>query len=66
MNKNDAIYNAHSYHTKVPYKAIINYLFALHNPGDIVLDGFSEHRYDWSGSAAYGTPSLEMQYAYKE
>lgn len=38
--KNDAIYNAHSYHTKVPYKAIINYLLHYTEPGDIVLDGF--------------------------
>ena len=25
--KNDPIYNAHSYHTKVPYKAIMRYIF---------------------------------------
>ncbi|MGP3610722.1 DNA methyltransferase [Anoxybacteroides rupiense] len=39
--KNDAIYNAHSYHTKVPYKAIIRYLLHYTEPGDIVFDGFS-------------------------
>lgn len=39
--KNDAIYNAHSYHTKVPYKAIIRYLLHYTKPGDIVFDGFS-------------------------
>ncbi|MEC3811343.1 DNA methyltransferase [Bacillus altitudinis] len=39
--KNDAVYNAHSYHTKVPYKAIMKYLLHYTNPGDIVLDGFS-------------------------
>lgn len=38
--KNDAIYNAHSYHTKVPYKAIMRYLLHYTKPGDIVLDGF--------------------------
>jgi len=38
--KNDAIYNAHSYHTKVPYKAIMRYILHYTNPGDIVLDGF--------------------------
>ena len=27
--KNDAIYNAHSYHTKVPYKAIMRYTRSL-------------------------------------
>ncbi len=38
--KNDAIYNAHSYHTKVPYKAIMRYILHYTNPGDIVFDGF--------------------------
>lgn len=38
--KNDAIYNAHSYHTKVPYKAIMRYILHYTNPGEIVLDGF--------------------------
>ncbi|MBL1228295.1 MULTISPECIES: DNA methyltransferase [Enterococcus] len=38
--KNDPIYNAHSYHTKVPYKAIMRYMLYYTNPGDIVFDGF--------------------------
>lgn len=38
--KGDAIYNAHSYHTKVPYKAIMNYILHYTNPGDIIFDGF--------------------------
>ena len=38
--KNDPIYNAHSYHTKVPHKAIMRYLLHYTAPGDIVLDGF--------------------------
>jgi len=38
--KNDPIYNAHSYHTKVPHKAIMRYLLHYTDPGDIVLDGF--------------------------
>ena len=38
--KNDPIYNAHPYHTKVPYKAIIKYLQHYTNPGDLVFDGF--------------------------
>ncbi len=38
--KNDPIYNAHSYHTKVPYKAIMRYILHYTKPGDIVLDGF--------------------------
>ncbi len=38
--KNDPIYNAHSYHTKVPHKAIIRYILHYTDPGDIVFDGF--------------------------
>ncbi|EPF6298683.1 DNA methyltransferase [Acinetobacter baumannii] len=38
--KNDPIYNAHSYHTKVPYKAIMRYILHYTNPGDLVFDGF--------------------------
>ena len=39
--KGDAIYNAHSYATKVPYKAIMRYILHYTNPGDIVLDAFA-------------------------
>jgi N2,N2-dimethylguanosine tRNA methyltransferase len=39
--KNESIYNAHSYHTKVPPKAIKKFLNHYTEIGDIVLDGFS-------------------------
>jgi len=38
--KNDPIYNAHTYHTKVPHKAIMRYLLHYTRPGDVVFDGF--------------------------
>lgn len=38
--KSDPIYNAHTYHTKVPYKAIMKYILHYTNPGDLVFDGF--------------------------
>lgn len=38
--KNDPIYTAHSYHTKVPHKAIMRYILHYTRPGDIVFDGF--------------------------
>ena len=38
--KKDPVYNAHSYHTKVPYKAIMRYILHYTNPGDLVFDGF--------------------------
>ena len=39
--KNNPIYNAHSYHTKVPHPAIMRYLLYYTQPGDIVYDGFA-------------------------
>ena len=38
--KNDPYYNLHTYHTKVPYKAIIPFIQHYTKPGEIVLDGF--------------------------
>jgi len=38
--KNDPIYNAHSYHTKVPHKAVMRYILHYTDSGDIVFDGF--------------------------
>lgn len=38
--KNDPIYNAHSYHTKVPHKAIMRYILHYTEPVDVVYDGF--------------------------
>jgi len=38
--KNDPIYNAHSYPTKVPHKAIMRYILHYTEPGDLIFDGF--------------------------
>jgi DNA modification methylase len=38
--KTGPIYNAHSYHTKVPHKAIMNFIQHYTDEGDIVLDAF--------------------------
>ena len=38
--KKHPIYNAHSYHTKVPHRAIMHYILHYTEPGDIVFDGF--------------------------
>jgi len=38
--KSDPIYNAHSYHTKVPHKAIMRYILHYTDPGDVIFDGF--------------------------
>lgn len=39
--KTDALYRAHSYHTKVPHLAIVPSILHFTEPGDIVLDGFA-------------------------
>ena len=41
VGKNHPIYSAHSYHTKVPHEAIVDYILHYTDPGDLVLDGFS-------------------------
>ena len=38
--KTDPFYRAHSYHTKVPHKAIMRYILHYTEPGDLVFDGF--------------------------
>lgn len=38
--KNHPIYNAHTYHTKVPHRVIMRYILHYTEPGDIVFDGF--------------------------
>lgn len=38
--KGDSLYKAHPYHTKVPHKAIMQYIAHYTEPGDIVFDGF--------------------------
>lgn len=39
--RSDQLYKLHSYHTKVPYRAIAKYILHYTNPGDIIIDGFS-------------------------
>lgn len=39
-DKHDLIYNIHTYHTKVPPKAIMTYLEHYTKPNDLVLDVF--------------------------
>jgi len=38
--KQDSICMAHTYHTKVPYRAIMRYLLHYTKPGDLILDSF--------------------------
>ena len=39
--RNNPHYLAHSYHTKVPYRAVMRYILHYTQPGDVVFDGFA-------------------------
>ena len=39
--KQDPVCMAHTYHTKVPYRAIVRYILNYTDPGDVVLDCFA-------------------------
>ena len=66
--KTDALYKAHSYHTKVPHLAIVPSILHYTEPGDIVLDGFSGSGMtgvaaQWCGAApAAYRHKLEMEW----
>jgi len=56
VGKNNPIYRAHSYHTKVPHLAIVPSILHYTRAGDIVLDGFAGSGMtglaaQWCGSA---------------
>ncbi|MBS3994301.1 MAG: DNA methylase [Alkaliphilus sp.] len=59
--KGDSIYNAHSYHTKVPYKAIMRYILHYTSPGDIVFDGFCGTGMTGIAAEKCGKPSDEFK-----
>ena len=60
--KKDPIYNAHSYHTKVPYKAIMRYILHYTNPGDIVFDGFCGTGMTAVAAQMCGSPDPAFKY----
>lgn len=61
--KSDPIYNAHTYHTKVPYKAIMRYILHYTKPGDIVFDGFCGT--GMTGVAAQMCGCSDVEYKYQ-
>lgn len=60
--KNDPLYNAHGYHTKVPHKAIMRYILHYTNPGDIVFDGFCGTGMTGLAAQACGEPDRDFQF----
>ena len=63
--KNDPIYNAHSYHTKVPHKAIMRYILHYTQPGDIVFDGFCGTGMTGVAAQMCGDREVVMSFGYQ-
>ena len=59
--KNNPIYNAHSYHTKVPHPAIMRYILHYTQPGDIVFDGFAGTGMTGVASSLCGKPDSSFK-----
>lgn len=59
--KNDPMYMTHSYHTKVPHKAIMRYILHYTKPGDIVYDGFSGSGMTGVAAQMCGTADLAVK-----
>lgn len=59
--KNNPIYNAHSYHTKVPHPAIMRYILHYTQPGDIVFDGFAGTGMTGVAAGMCGNPDNETK-----
>jgi DNA modification methylase len=63
VGKNHPIYNAHSYHTKVPHQAIMRYILHFTEPGDIVFDGFGGTGMTGIAAKMCGNPEEDAKYS---
>jgi hypothetical protein len=61
--KTDPLYTAHSYHTKVPHKAIMRYILHYTEPGDVVLDGFAGSGMTGVAAQMCGSPESAFKLA---
>lgn len=59
--KNNPVYTAHSYHTKVPHPAIMRYLLHYTEPGDIIFDGFGGTGMTGVAGQACGKPATKLK-----
>lgn len=64
--KNNPIYVAHSYHTKVPPEVIMNYYLYYTQPGDIVVDGFAGTGMAGVAANQCGSPFVETRNKFEE
>lgn len=58
VGKNNPVYTAHTYHTKVPHPAIMRYILHYTQPGDIIFDGFAGTGMTGVAAAACGNHDL--------
>jgi DNA modification methylase len=61
--KNNPIYMAHSYHTKVPHPAIMRYILHYTQPGDIVFDGFAGTGMTGVAASMCENPDADFKYS---
>ena len=59
--KTDPVYMVHSYHTKVPHKAIMPAILHYTQPGDLVLDGFGGSGMTGVAAQLCGAPDPELR-----
>lgn len=64
--KNHPIYNAHSYHTKVPHYVVMNYYLHYTQPGDIVIDNFAGTGMAGVAANACGYPDIDTKYYFEK
>ena len=63
--KNHPVYNAHTYHTKVPHRAIVRYIMHYTEPGDVILDAFGGTGMTAIAAAACGNYRELMECGYR-
>ena len=59
--KNNPVYTAHTYHTKVPHPAIMRYILHYTQPGDIIFDGFAGTGMTGVAAQACGNPTVDQR-----
>lgn len=59
--KNNPVYNAHSYYTKVPHPAIMRYILHYTQPGDIIFDGFAGTGMTGVAASLCGNPPTDIK-----
>ena len=59
--KNNPVYTAHTYHTKVPHPAIMRYILHYTQPGDVILDGFAGTGMTGVAAQACGSPDTDTK-----